>query len=76
MTPHLAVVPLTVVVLAGTVNAYGRHVFLYYKCPEAWPSRVKGSESNPLLMFAYAFKARKNDDAVIDSVTHFFSLEF
>ncbi|KAM2708144.1 hypothetical protein EV2_045980 [Malus domestica] len=51
--------------LAGTVNAYDRHVFLCYKTPEAWPSRVEGSESDPLpKFFASALKARKNDIAV------------
>ncbi|KAM1712595.1 hypothetical protein ACFX13_023763 [Malus domestica] len=51
--------------LAGTVNAYDRHVFLCYKSPEAWPSRVEGSESDPLpKFFASALKARKNDIAV------------
>ncbi|KAM1592482.1 hypothetical protein FF1_036295 [Malus domestica] len=47
-TSPLAVVPLAnvvlpVVILAGTVNAYGLHVFLCYKIPEVWPSRVEGS---------------------------------
>lgn len=51
--------------LAGTVDAYDRHVFLCYKTPEAWPSRVEGSESDPLpKFFASALKARKNDIAV------------
>ncbi|KAM1111945.1 hypothetical protein ACFX2I_044880 [Malus domestica] len=51
--------------LAGTVNAYDRHVFLCYKTPEAWASRVEGSESDPLpKFFASALKARKNDIAV------------
>ncbi|RXH89384.1 hypothetical protein DVH24_031741 [Malus domestica] len=39
--------------------------FLYYKTPEASPSRVKGSESDPLpKFFASALKAHKNDIAV------------
>ncbi|CAN6549865.1 unnamed protein product [Malus baccata var. baccata] len=47
-TSPLAVVPLAnvvlpVVILVGTVNAYGLHVFLCYKIPEVWPSRVEGS---------------------------------
>ncbi|RXH95686.1 hypothetical protein DVH24_008186 [Malus domestica] len=66
----LAIVVLTdvvlpIVILASTVNAYGRHVFLYYKSPEAWPLRVEGSESDPLpKFFACALKARKNDFTV------------
>lgn len=75
-TPHLAIVPLAVVVLAGTINAYSRHVFLCYKSSEAWPSCIEGSESDPLPKFACALKARKNNDVVFDSVTHFVSLEF
>lgn len=48
--------------LAGTVGAYDRHVFLCYKSPEAWPSRVEGSDSDPLpKLFASALKARKED---------------
>ncbi|KAM1111938.1 hypothetical protein ACFX2I_044874 [Malus domestica] len=51
--------------LAGTVNAYDRHVLLCYKTPEAWPSCVEGSESVLLpKFFASALKARKNDIAV------------
>ncbi|KAM1428548.1 hypothetical protein ACFX2I_044858 [Malus domestica] len=41
------------------------HVFLSYKIPEAWPWRIKGSESNALpKFFASALKARKNDITV------------
>lgn len=48
--------------LAGTVGAYDRHVFLCYKSPEAWASRVEDSESDPLpKLLASALKARKND---------------
>ena len=48
--------------LTGTVGAYDRHVFLCYKNPEAWPLKVKGSESDPLLkLLSSAVKARKND---------------
>ncbi|KAM2708127.1 hypothetical protein EV2_045966 [Malus domestica] len=51
--------------LAGTVNAYDRHVLLCYKTPEAWLSCVEGSESVLLpKFFASALKARKNDIAV------------
>ncbi|BFG26962.1 hypothetical protein CerSpe_132360 [Prunus speciosa] len=56
--------------LAGTVDAYDRHVFLCYKTPEAWPSRVEGSEYDPLpKFFASALKARKNDIAVKTKLT-------
>lgn len=55
--------------LAGTVDAYDRHVFLCYKNPEAWASRVENSESDPLpKLFASALKARKNDITVKVSV--------
>jgi hypothetical protein len=48
--------------LAGTVGAYDRHVFLCYKSPEAWPSRVEGSDSDPLpKLLSSALKARKNE---------------
>ena len=51
--------------LAGTVGAYDRHVFLCYKSPEAWPSKVEGSESDPLpKLLSSAVKARKNDIAL------------
>ena len=51
--------------LAGTVGAYDRHVFLCYKSPEAWPSKVEGSESDPLpQLLSSAVKARKNDIAL------------
>ena len=48
--------------LAGTVDPYDRHVFLCYKSPEAWASRVEDSESDPLpKLLSSALKARKND---------------
>jgi hypothetical protein len=51
--------------LSGTIGAYDRHVFLCYKSPEAWPSRVEGPESDSLPKLLYAaFKARKNDMAL------------
>lgn len=51
--------------LAGTIGAYDRHVFLCYKSPEAWPSRVEGSESDPLpKLLSSAVKARKADMAL------------
>ncbi|KAL4653347.1 hypothetical protein ACB092_01G296500 [Castanea dentata] len=56
--------------LAGTVGAYDRHVFLCYKSPEAWPSKVEGSESDPLpKLLSSAVKARKNDIALKTNVT-------
>nr|POE44942.1 hypothetical protein CFP56_79747 [Quercus suber] len=39
--------------LAEIVGAYDRHVFLYYKSPKAWPSKVEGSKSNPLLKLLF-----------------------
>ena len=55
--------------LAGTVDAYGRHVFLCYKRAEDWASRVESSDVDPLpKLLASALKARKNDIAVkVDS---------
>lgn len=51
--------------LAGTMEAYGRHVFLCHKGPEAWVPRVEGPESDPLpKLLAAAFRARKDDIAV------------
>ncbi|XAR58223.1 hypothetical protein NMG60_11026636 [Bertholletia excelsa] len=48
--------------LAGTVDPYDRHLFLCYKRHEAWPSRVEGSESDPLpKLLSGALKARKDD---------------
>ncbi|PRQ54038.1 putative thioredoxin-like ferredoxin [Rosa chinensis] len=56
--------------LAGTVDAYDRHVFLCYKSPEAWPARVEGSESDPLpKLLSSAFKARKNDISIKTKLT-------
>nr|BAJ92474.1 predicted protein [Hordeum vulgare subsp. vulgare] len=46
--------------LAGTVGFHERHVFLCYKGPEEWPSRVEASESDHLpRLLAAAIKARK-----------------
>lgn len=51
--------------LAGTVDPYDRHVFLRYKSPESWASRVEASDSDPLpKLLASALKARKNDTTV------------
>jgi hypothetical protein len=56
--------------LAGTVDAYDRHVFLCYKSPDAWASRVENSESDPLpKLLASALKARKNDITVKTKLT-------
>ncbi|KAF4397351.1 hypothetical protein G4B88_027091 [Cannabis sativa] len=56
--------------LAGTVDAYDRHVFLCHKNPEDWASRVEDSASDPLpkLLFS-ALKARKNDIALKTKLT-------
>jgi len=43
--------------LAGTVGFHERHVFLYYKAPEVWPSHLEAAESDRLL--AAAIKAPK-----------------
>lgn len=51
--------------LTGSVNPYGRHVFLCYKSHELWPARVESSDSDPLpKRLAGAIKDRKNDIAV------------
>ncbi|KAK7265987.1 hypothetical protein RIF29_18624 [Crotalaria pallida] len=48
--------------LAGTVEAYDRHVFLCYKNHLSWPPRVENSNSHPLpKTIARASKARQND---------------
>ncbi|KAK4778977.1 hypothetical protein SAY86_006505 [Trapa natans] len=48
--------------LANTVDAYDRHVFLCYKCPNDWLPRVEDSEADPLpKVLSAAVKARKND---------------
>jgi len=51
--------------LAGTVDAYDRHVFLCYKNHSVWPPRIEASEADPLPnRVASVWKARKNDVAV------------
>lgn len=51
--------------LTDTVDAYDRHVFLCYKSPETWPSRIEDSETDPLpKRLASAFKARRKDMTV------------
>ncbi|KAM3696110.1 hypothetical protein ACB094_06G014100 [Castanea mollissima] len=48
--------------LAGSVEFYQRHVFLCYKNPQVWPSKIEASEFDqvPRLLFA-AVMARKAD---------------
>lgn len=47
--------------LAGTVDAYDRHVFLCYRNPENWPHSVEDPESDPLpRLLAAALKSNKN----------------
>ncbi|XP_010528220.1 PREDICTED: altered inheritance of mitochondria protein 32-like [Tarenaya hassleriana] len=53
--------------LAGSVSPYDRHVFLCYKSPDAWLSRVE-NEGLPKL-FASSFKARKADISVETKLT-------
>ncbi|KAL3643979.1 hypothetical protein CASFOL_011911 [Castilleja foliolosa] len=56
--------------LSGTVDPYGRHVFLCYKSHDSWPSRVEDSDSDPLpKLLASALKARKNDISVKTRLT-------
>lgn len=51
--------------LAGTVDAYDRHVFLCYKNHAVWPPRIEASDADPLpKRLAGVWKARKNDIAV------------
>ncbi|XP_057982410.1 altered inheritance of mitochondria protein 32-like [Malania oleifera] len=49
--------------LAGTVDPpYDRHVFLCFKSPDFWPSRVENSDSDLLpKLLSSAVKSRKND---------------
>ncbi|KAL2320169.1 hypothetical protein Fmac_029138 [Flemingia macrophylla] len=56
--------------LAGTVDAYDRHVFLCYGSHVSWPPRVEASDADPLpKRLAASFKARKNDIAVKTKIT-------
>lgn len=56
--------------LAGTVDAYDRHVFLCYKSYASWPPRVEASDDDPLpKLVAATFKARKNDIALKTKIT-------
>ncbi|KAE8651264.1 altered inheritance of mitochondria protein 32 isoform X2 [Cucumis sativus] len=48
--------------LAGTVSAYERHVFLCYRSPEVWPTRVEDSDADLLpKLLSSAIKAHKNE---------------
>nr|AGV54460.1 sucrose cleavage like protein [Phaseolus vulgaris] len=56
--------------LAGTVDAYDRHVFLCYKNHAVWPPRIEASDADPLpKRLAGVWKARKNDIAVKTKIT-------
>ncbi|KAK9272871.1 hypothetical protein L1049_003250 [Liquidambar formosana] len=56
--------------LAGTVDPYDRHVFLCYKNPESWASRVDESVSDLLpKLLSSALKARKDDITVKTKLT-------
>ncbi|KAK4282331.1 hypothetical protein QN277_013722 [Acacia crassicarpa] len=56
--------------LAGTVDAYDRHVFVCYKKHEVWPPRVEASESDPLpKLLATTVKSRKNDMTIKTKIT-------
>ncbi|KAH7678513.1 2-methoxy-6-polyprenyl-1,4-benzoquinol methylase protein [Dioscorea alata] len=48
--------------LVGTVQMYGRHVFLCHKCPDLWPSHIETTECSQLPgLLSVALKARKED---------------
>ncbi|KAI6688696.1 hypothetical protein NL676_025524 [Syzygium grande] len=48
--------------LAGTVQFYGRHVFLCYKNPKVWPPRIEAAEFDRLpRLLSAAVVARKSD---------------
>ncbi|XP_010554059.1 PREDICTED: uncharacterized protein LOC104823951 [Tarenaya hassleriana] len=53
--------------IAGSVTSYGRHIFLYYKSPDAWLSRVE-DEGLPQVL-ASSLKARKAEIAVETKLT-------
>ncbi|CAJ1946619.1 unnamed protein product [Sphenostylis stenocarpa] len=56
--------------LAGTVDAYDRHVFLCYRNHRTWPPRLEASDDDPLpKRVANVWKARKNDIAVKTKIT-------
>ncbi|KAK7293437.1 hypothetical protein RJT34_16302 [Clitoria ternatea] len=56
--------------LAGTVDAYDRHVFLCYKSHVAWPPRVESSDADPFpKLVAATWKARRNDMPLKTKIT-------
>ncbi|CAL0323240.1 unnamed protein product [Lupinus luteus] len=56
--------------LAGTVDAYDRHIFICYKNHLSWPPRLEASDDDPLLkLVAARFKARKNEITVKTKIT-------
>lgn len=51
--------------IAGTVDAYDRHVFLCFKSPEDWLPRVEASDLDLLpKLFASSLRTRKDDIAI------------
>lgn len=61
--------------LAGTVDAYDRHVFLSYRNPENWPHSVEDPESDPLpRLLAAALKSNKNSiQGKVDSLSYIYT---
>ncbi|GAV68562.1 Suc_Fer-like domain-containing protein [Cephalotus follicularis] len=56
--------------LANTVDPYDRHVFLCYKSPDAWASRVESSDTDLLpKLLSSALKARKDDIVIKTKLT-------
>ncbi|KAF7819517.1 altered inheritance of mitochondria protein 32 [Senna tora] len=56
--------------LAGTVDAYDRHVFLCYKNQELWPPRVEASDSDPLVkLLAKTIRGRKDEITIKTKIT-------
>ncbi|KAE9588927.1 hypothetical protein Lal_00012531 [Lupinus albus] len=56
--------------LAGTVDAYDRHIFICYKNHLSWPPRLEASDDDPLpKLVAARLKARKNEIAVKTKIT-------
>ena len=56
--------------LGGTVDVYGRHVFLCYKTYDTWPAKIESSESDllPYLLFR-ALKNQKDNIALKTRLT-------
>ncbi|XP_028772364.1 altered inheritance of mitochondria protein 32-like [Neltuma alba] len=56
--------------LAGTADAYDRHLFVCYKNRQVWPSNVETSDSDPLpKLLATTVKSRKNDITIKTKIT-------